>query len=198
VLPLVLFNLFWLCVVVAGMVAVAVNWLSHRRAQRDAGTGARSRHRGRILAVSLLCSGLGFLILFNVAILTGPDPVGGTVTPAQITGTWRGSDGATLVLRPDGTFTGTRLPAHIGWVAPAGDPSDSTNPANVQGTWAISPGASGRPLGVTFCYDRRTDPDSCEQFGLLLKHASSSPALFANSSDPDDFSNQYAFSKQSG
>lgn len=195
-LPLVLLNLFWLGVFVAGMVAVTVNWLSRWRAQRDAAPGTRPRHRGRILAVSMVCCGLGFLVLFNVVVLAGPDQVAGSVTPAQVTGTWRDSDGATLVLRADGTFTGTRLPAHIGWVPSAGDP-DSTNPANVQGTWAISPGASGNP-GVTFCYDRRTNPDSCAQFGLLLKDPSSSPAMFVNSGDPDDLNNQFAFSKQSG
>jgi hypothetical protein len=197
VLPLILLNLFWLGVLVAGMAAVAVNWLSRRRARRDAVPGARPRHRGRILAVSMVCGGLGFLVLFNVVVLNGPDQVAGTITPEQVTGTWRGSGGATLVLRPDGTFTGTRLPAHIGWVPSAGDPADSANPADVQGTWAISPGASGSP-GVTFCYDRRTDPDSCLEFGLLLKRASSSPALFANLGDPDDLNDQYAFSKQTG
>jgi hypothetical protein len=200
VLPLVLFNLFGLCVFIGGIVAVAVNWLQRRHAKRDAAAGASPLHRGRLLGVSVLCAGLGFLVLFDVTILAGSGQVTSTLSPAQVTGTWRGSDGATLVLRPDGTFTGTGLPTHIGWQPSAGGPLDSTNPANVRGTWSISPvsGPDKSPASVIFCYDRRTDPDSCDQFGLLLRHASSSPAPSWYLGDPDNIGDQYAVNRQSG
>jgi hypothetical protein len=200
VLPLILFNLFGLCVFIGGIVAVAVNWLLRRRAQRDPAPVTRPWRRGRILGASVLCGGLGLLVLFDVVILASPDSITGTVSPVQVTGTWRGSDGATLVLRPDGTFTGTRLPTHIGWLPSAGGPPDSTNPANVRGTWSIGPssGPGKNPASVIFCYDRRTNPDSCDQFGLLLRHTSSSPAPSWYLGDPDNIGDQFAFNKQSG
>jgi hypothetical protein len=44
----------------------------------------------------------------------GTDPLIGSPTPAQVTGTWVGSSGARLVLRPDGTFTASHLPPYVG------------------------------------------------------------------------------------
>jgi hypothetical protein len=195
-----LFNLIGLCVFTGGILTVAVNWLLRRRAERDAAPGARPWHRGRILVMSVLCGGLGLLVLSDVAILSGPGPRSSALTAAQVTGTWRGSDGAILVLRPDGTFTGSRLPTHIGWQPAAVGRLDSTNPANVRGTWSISPisGPDKSPASVIFCYDRRTNPDSCDQFGLLLRPASSSPAPSWYLGDPDNIGAQFAFNKQSG
>jgi hypothetical protein len=66
------------------------------------------------------------------------------LTRSEIVGTWRASDGATLVFYPDGWFTAARLP-----VDPAADGLEVSAPWSGAGQWTISPGAcDGSAPGV--------------------------------------------------
>jgi len=101
----------------------------------------------------------------------------------RVVGTWRNRDGATLVIRDDGTFRATALPANaFGW---GGEQED------IQGTgtwdlrdadraWAVElffpaePGSVGRSQPVHVGNDRSTpylyvwegDPDSAPRYRL--------------------------------
>lgn len=153
--------------------------------------------------------GAGLFALFNVAYFNGfgADPVIGSPTRAQVTGTWVGGQGARLVLRPDGTFTASGLPPYVGdgtgFVATSGQPQ---NPSSGDGTWIIGPGEfSGPPESVIFTFASCDgSPGGCagyaSSFFLQAETASPSgsggPALFYYRGDPDDWAGQYAFTRQ--
>jgi hypothetical protein len=166
---------------------------------------------GRAVRVWLLVgslAGAGLFVLFNVAYFNGfgTDPVIGSPTRAQVTGTWIGEKGATLVLRPDGTFTASGLPPHVGdgtgIFASSGLPQ---NPSSGDGTWIIGPGQlSAPPESVIFTFascdgSANVCGDYAFSFDLLAEASSPSgsggPALFYYTGDPDDWAGQYAFTR---
>jgi hypothetical protein len=94
--------------------------------------GAIIRRWTRLITLS---AALGLLVLGNARILTsGYDQ--GRPAPAQVAGTWTDSDGATLQVLPDGTFTAAGLPADAD--DPAGD--GKPHPPDGRGTWQITRG----------------------------------------------------------
>lgn len=163
------------------------------------------RSAGAVAVLWTFGAALAALVLFNVAYFNGfgTDPVIGSPTRAQVTGTWVGDHGATLVLRPDGTFTATSLPPYVG------DATDSfgtsgllRNPPSGHGTWVIGPGDfNGPPETVIFTFACDADPNVCAghamTFDLQAEASSPSggggPALFYYLGDPDDWSDQYPF-----
>ena len=82
-----------------------------------------------------LLAALGLLVLGNVRFLNSSYDQGGPA-PAQVAGTWTDSDGATLQVLPDGTWTAAGLPADAN--DPAGD--GKPHPADGHGTWQITRG----------------------------------------------------------
>jgi hypothetical protein len=158
--------------------------------------------RGR-LVVSL--AGIGIFILFNVVYFNGfgTDPVISSPTAAQVAGTWVGSGGAKLVLRPDGTFTASRLPPHVGQPTDFPVMVSGRNPPAGHGTWVIGPGEfNGPPESVIFSFTCSAPGDECTNLNLTIdlqaesSSPSGGPALFYYQGDPDDWSDQYAFTRQ--
>jgi hypothetical protein len=166
--------------------------------------------RGRValwLLVAFL-AGAGLFVLFNVAYFNGfdTDPVIGSPSPAQVTGTWGGDHGATLVLRPDGTFTASGLPPYVGDTTGSYSTSGlPQNPPFGDGTWIIGPAPSdGSPKSVIFTFASCDgSPKRCAgytwSFDLQAEtgiSGSGGLALFYYSGDPDDLADQYAFTRQ--
>lgn len=91
---------------------------------------------GRAARVGLLVAslaGTGLFILLNVQEFT-TDPVIGSPTVAQATGTWVGGGGAKLVLQSNGTFTASRLPPYAGQPTDFPDVLTGRNPLSGDGT----------------------------------------------------------------
>jgi len=146
------------------------------------------------LVVALV--GTGLFVVFNVAYFNGfgTDPVISSPTRLQVTGTWVGSGGARLMLRPNGTFTATRLPSYVGQPTDFPDMLSGLTSPSGNGRWVIGPGVfSGPSESVIFTF-----ADSTQTFDLQAETSSPSggPALFYYLGDPDDWSNQYAFTRQ--
>jgi hypothetical protein len=163
---------------------------------------ARRAARRWTLMASL--AGIALFVLFNVAYFNGfgTDPVIGIPTRAQVTGTWVGNAGATLVLKLDGTFTASGLPSHTGQSDFPGMQLGH-NPASGHGTWAIGPGDfNGPPESVIFTFACSANASGCGNqvltFDLLAENPgpSGGPALFYYLGDPDDWGDQYAFTRQ--
>jgi hypothetical protein len=166
-------------------------------------TAARvPRNRGGVVVLCALGAALVLLVLFNVAYFNGfgTDPVIGTPTRAQVTGTWVGDGGAVLVLRSDGTFTANGLPPAIGGASTTSGLSQ--NRVSGHGTWTIGPGDfNGPPESVIFTFICDANPSECagqpSTFDLQAETSSPSggggPALFYYLGDPDDWSSQYPF-----
>ena len=89
----------------------------------------------RWTSLIMLLAALGLLVLGNVRFLISSYDQG-RPAPAQVAGKWTDSDGATLQVRADGTFTAVGLPA--GANDPAGD--GKPRPAGGHGTWHITRG----------------------------------------------------------
>lgn len=180
-----IFDLF-----IGGGLIISVTVAAIRRARHGPGAGT---------ALWGLGSALALLVVFNVAYFNGfgTDPVIGTPTRAQVTGTWVGDYGATLVLSPDGTFTASGLPPYVGDATGfPGTPGLPQNPASGHGTWIIGPGDfNGPPESVIFTFD--CGASGCATFDLQAETSSPAggggPALFYYLGDPDDWSNQYPF-----
>jgi hypothetical protein len=165
----------------------------------------RLRSTGSVVALCACGVALVLFVLFNVAYFNGfgTDPVIGSPTRAQVTGTWVGDYGAVLVLRPDGTFTASGLPPDVGDVTSGtGASSPGQNLLSGRGTWIIGPGAfNGPPQSVIFTFSCGVGPNGCpadvQSFDLQAEASSPSggggPALFYYLGDPDDWSNQYPF-----
>ncbi|HYK69775.1 MAG TPA: hypothetical protein VEV45_17655 [Streptosporangiaceae bacterium] len=144
------------------------------------------------LVVSL--AGIGLFIDFNVAYFNGTDPVISSPTRLQVIGTWVGNGGARLVVGPDGTFSASRLPSYVGQPTDFPDMLLGNNPLSGSGTWVIGPGEfGGPPESVIFTF-----AGSTQNFDLQAETVSLSggPALFYYLGDPDDWSRQYAFTRQ--
>jgi hypothetical protein len=168
----------------------------------------RLSRAGRVARVWLLVTslaGIGLFILFNVAYFNGfgTDPVIGSPTRAQVTGTWMGTGGARLVLRRSGTFTASRLPPYVGQPTDFPDMLLGRNPPSGHGTWAIGPGVyGGPPESVIFTFACSPLASGCTNWNLTFDLQAESPgpsggpALFYYRGDPDDWSDQYAFTRQ--
>jgi hypothetical protein len=128
-LLIVLLDLAAIGCLITGSVVVAVRL----RPLRGARPGLATFRRWASLITML--AALGLLVLGNVWFLTSSYDQG-RPAPAQVTGTWGDSDGATVQVLPDGTFTAARLPADANDPAGNGKP----HPADGHGTWQISHG----------------------------------------------------------
>ncbi len=166
-------------------------------------TGAGRVTRVWLLVASL--AGTGLFILFNVAYFNGfgTDPVIGSPTGAQVWGTWVGSGGARLVLRPDGTFTASGLPPYVGQPTDFLDMLLGRNPPSGHGTWVIGPGDfGGSPESVIFTFTCSPPGHECTNWKLTFDLQAERPgpsggaALFYYLGDPDNWSDQYAFTRQ--
>lgn len=166
-------------------------------------TGAGRAMRVWLLTASL--AGTGLFILFNVAYFNGfgTDPVIGLPTGAQVTGTWVGTGGARLVLRRNGTFIASRLPPHAGQPTDFRDMLKGRNPSSGRGTWVIGPGNfDGSPESVIFTFACSPPGIGCANLNLTFDLQAESPgpsggpALFYYLGDPDEWSDQYAFTRQ--
>lgn len=89
----------------------------------------------RWMGLITLVTALGLLVLGNVQFLISSYDQG-RPAPAHVAGTWTDSDGATLQVLPDGTFTAAGLPADANDPAGNGKP----HPADGHGTWQITRG----------------------------------------------------------
>lgn len=83
----------------------------------------------------VLLAALGLVVVGNVAAVRSviASDNQGRPAPAQVIGTWTDSDGATLQVRPDGTFAAAGLPTDSNDAASDGKP----HPAGGHGTWHI-------------------------------------------------------------
>jgi len=127
----------------------------------------------------------------------------GSPTDAQATGTWVGSGGARLVLQSNGTFTASRLPPYAGQPTDFPDMLAGRNPLSGDGTWVMARATSAAPPeSVIFTFTCASPTRDCTTlnltFGLQAESQgpSGSPALFYYLGDPDDWSDQYAFTRQ--
>jgi len=196
-----LFGLFDLAIALVLLVFLVGSVVLLLRPARAARAG-RARYAWP-LAVSL--AGSGLFVVFNVAYFNGfgTDPVIGSPTDAQVTGIWLGNAGATLVMKPDGTFTASRLPPHVGQPTDLPGMLPGRNPPSGHGTWAIGPGDfGGSPESVIFTLACSLPGGDCANSNLTFElqaenpGPSGSPALFYYQGDPDDWSDQYAFTRQ--
>jgi hypothetical protein len=116
---------------IGGLVIAIVVTALRLRPSRLARPGVATFRRWTSLI--MLLAALGLLVLGNVRFLISSYDQG-RPAPAQVAGKWTDSDGATLQVLPDGTFTATGLPADAN--DPAGD--GKPRPADGHGTWQIT------------------------------------------------------------
>ena len=192
---------------IAGLIAAAVAAVRLRSARVTAGenggpAAGRVRRTGAVTILWIFGAALALLVLFNVAYFNGfgTNPVIGSPTRTQVTGTWVGDHGAVLVLRPDGTFTAGGLPQ-----SPPQTSGSPPNPPSGHGTWVIGPGEfNGPPESVIFTFACNAGSNGCAgqamTFDLQAETSSPSggggPALFYYLGDPDDWNNQYPFVRE--
>ncbi len=191
-----LFDLLTALVLLGLLVSSIVRFLLPRR------TRAGRVRRVWLLVASL--TGIGLFVLFNAAYFTWTDPVIGSPTDAQVTGTWVGTGGARLVLGRNGTFTASRLPPYAGQMTDFRNMLLGRSPSAGHGTWVIGPGVfGGPPESVIFTFACSPRGSRCRNWNLTFdlqaesRGPSGGPALFYYQGDPDDWSDQYAFSRHS-
>jgi hypothetical protein len=204
---LVIFDFFIGGGLIAGLIAAATRMRSARVIAGQDGSLATARRAGRsgrvVAFLSTFGSALALIVFFNVAYFKTANRVIGSLTRAQVTGTWVGNHGSTLVLRPDGTFTAYGLPQHVRTVAAVTSSADGPplNPSSGHGTWIIGPGDfNGSPESVIFT-DACDAPNGCaghaRTFDLQMEtnapNGGGGPALFYYLGNPHDLSNQYPF-----
>jgi hypothetical protein len=194
---------------IAGLIAAATRMRSARVIAGQGGSPAPARRVRRsdraVAALWTFGAALVLLTFFNVAYFKpGANQVIGSPTRAQVTGTWGGDYGLGLVLRPNGTFTASALPQHVGTASPAlsADGSAVLNTWPGHGTWVIGPGVfNGSPESVIFTVACGTALSGCaghpRTFDLQVETNAPSggggPALFYYLGSPRDLSNQYPF-----
>jgi hypothetical protein len=209
--PMVIFGIFDILAcagLIAGLVSVTMMLRPARMIVWDNGGPATVRRARRsatpVALLWIFGAATVLLVLFNVAYFSGADPVIGSPTGTQVTGTWVGDHGARLLLRPDGTFTASGLPPHVGdGKGIFATPGLPKNPASGHGTWIIGPGDFGGSLeSVIFTFTCDAAPNGCTgrtmSFDLQAESSSPSggPALFYYLGDPDDWSDQYPFVRE--
>jgi hypothetical protein len=196
-----LFGLFDLAIALVLLVFLVSSVVMLLRPAR----GDRAGRAGRAWPLAASLAGTGLFVVFNVAYFNGfgTDPVIGSPTDAQVTGTWVGNGGARLVLKSDGTFTASRLPPHAGQPTDFPDMLLGRNPPSGHGTWVIGPGDfGGSPESVIFTFACSVPADECANWDLTFdlqaenSAPSGGPALFYYQGDPDNWSDQYAFTRQ--
>jgi hypothetical protein len=164
------------------------------------------RRGGRAVGVLwALGAALVLLVFFFVAhFRPGANQVVGSLTRAQVTGTWGGDYGLGLVLRPNGTFTSAALPPQVGTAAPDAFSAGGSvlGVWSAHGTWTIGPGdLEASPQSVIFTVDCGAAPNECvghpATFELQLEtnspYGGGGPALFYYLGSTYDLSNQYPF-----
>jgi len=115
-----------LAAIVGLVIAVALTALRLRPSPINGPGVALWRWTSLIALVAVL----GLVVFGNARfVISGYEQ--GRPTPAQVAGTWKGSDGATIQVRPDGTFVAAELPADSN--DPAGD--GKPHPTHGHGTW---------------------------------------------------------------
>jgi hypothetical protein len=114
------------------IIAVVVTAL-RLRPSRPARPGVTTIRRW--MSPIMLLTALALLVLGNARFLNWAYDQGRPAL-AQVAGTWKDSDGATLQVLPDGTFTAAGLPAE------ADDPADdgTPHPTDGHGTWQTTRG----------------------------------------------------------
>lgn len=112
---------------VVGLVIAIVLAALRLRPSRITGPGTASWRWTSLIA---LVAVLGLVVFGNVRFVLSSYEQG-RPTPAQIVATWNGSDGATILVRPDGTFVAAGLPADSNDPAGEGKP----HPTHGHGTW---------------------------------------------------------------
>lgn len=196
----VVFGLFDLAIAVVLLVFFVRSAIIFRWPFRNSRAGRAARTWPLVASLA----GIALFVLFNAAYFNGfgTDPVIGTPTHAWVTGTWVGNAGATLVLKPDGTFTASGLPPYTGQPDFPGMQS-GRNPASGHGTWVIGSGDfNGPPESVIFTFACSALAGECAYQNLTFDLQAENPgpsggrALFYYLGDPDDWSNQYAFARQ--
>jgi len=110
------------------LIAIAVAAFRLRPSQ----LATRSVALRRSASLVVLVVALGLVVVGQAWFVTSSDNQG-RPAPSQVIGTWTDSDGATLKVLPDGTFTAAGLPADS--EDPAGD--GKPHPAGGHGTWQI-------------------------------------------------------------
>ena len=154
---------------------------SHRRRSHYARAG-----QAFIAYVTFVISGITSISV-SACSAYGINPI--TPTRAMVSGTWEHKGGAVLVLRGDGTFTGTRLPHFFGdWSGPT--------PRAGTGTWYIGRLARDAPRGVILNFSD-LHPNIVDE--LLVEHCCGLPlTIYYDRGDPDQgISGQYQLTKQS-
>src|SRR5215472_8218038 len=154
---------------IAGLIAAATRIRSARVIARQKGSPATARpvrRSDRAVAVRwTFAAALVLLIFANVAhFKPGANHVVGSPTRAQVTGTWTGDFALGFVLKPDGTFTATGLPPHVGTAGPtlSADGSSVLGVWSGHGTWVIGPGVfNGSPQSVIFTVACDAAPSGC-------------------------------------
>jgi len=113
--------------VIVGLV-IAIVWTALRlRPSRITALGVAFWRWTSLIA---LVAVLGFVVFGNARfVISGYEQ--GRPTTAQVAGTWQGNDGATIQVRPDGTFVAAGLPADSNDAAGDGKP----HPTHGHGTW---------------------------------------------------------------
>lgn len=116
----------------------------------------------------------------------GINPI--TPTRVGVTGVWVHKGGAVLVLRSNGTFSGSRLPHFFGdWSGPT--------PRTGSGTWRIGRAESDAPPGVLLDFTS-THPNITDE--LLVEDCCGLPlTIYYDRGDPDEgLSGQYQLAKR--
>ena len=116
---------------IGGLIIAIVVTALRLRPSRLARPGVATIRRWTSLI--MLLAALGLVVLGNARLLNSSYDQG-RPAPAQVAGTWTDSDGATLRVLPDDTFTAAGLPADAN--DPAGD--GKPHPADGHGTWQIT------------------------------------------------------------
>jgi hypothetical protein len=191
---------------VVGLIAAAARIRSSRVVAGQNGnpdTVGRARRNARAV-LWVFGAALVLLIFFNRAYFeTGANQVIGSPTRAQVTGTWVGDYALTIVLRPNGTFTTSGLPPHVGTAAPITFSADGdVDVWSGRGTWIVGPGIfNGSPESVIFTVACDAAANGCaghpRTFDLQMEGnapaGGGGPALFYYLGNPHDLSNQYPF-----
>ena len=170
--------------------AVRLHRFRHARIRTGITHGRGTRAETTVLWV--LVPGLALIVLFHVALFSSPGPVSNPA-PSQVTGTWIGAHGATLVVRADGTFTASNLPATLDQADNVGIPSQPVKAGS--GTWEIGGPYAQDQSYVSFTFGCASDESLCGASFELQLQGTAPPGLFYYIGDPDD-DNTYVFARQ--
>jgi hypothetical protein len=143
-----------------------------------------------VLLVSVMVPVMLAALIMGGLIIAGFDgPKDITPSAAQVTGTWIQPGGATVVLKANGTFTASHLPAQFGeW-------GDGEPPSSGTGTWRVGRFDPSTEPGVILSFP---GPGLGITTELLVQWSSGSPLImYYDPGGPDEgVSGQYQLIKQ--